>query len=415
MDFPQRGHWLLDGATGTSLKHTGLEPTHCTEQFALDHPDELIRLQSDFIRSGADLLYTPTFGGNRARLSAYGMEHQVTELNHRLVSLSRRAIEQAGAEKSILLAGDLSSAGLPIGPEEEGTFSKLVSIYAEQAYALKQAGVDLFVIETMTSLTDVRAAVLACRRFDLPVMASITVDDEGKTASGTTALTCLVVLQELGICAFGLNCSLSPEQMAPLFEELSAFAKIPLFAKPAASCPQTHDAPAFSLSPQEFAKGFPALFRAGVTIAGGCCGTTPEHLTAVRQEMDGFDFSSVKREHHSRELVLTSVHDTFCYDLDMVEFSPILRPSSDMSDQLMEMEDESYDIISIQIDTMDEAIAFAENDHMAKLPVSLLSDNELALKTALLLYSGRAVVDTRSALDHDFLQEIARKYGAVVY
>ena len=71
MDFPQRGHWLLDGATGTSLKHTGLEPTHCTEQFALDHPDELIRLQSDFIRSGADLLYTPTFGGNRARLSAF--------------------------------------------------------------------------------------------------------------------------------------------------------------------------------------------------------------------------------------------------------------------------------------------------------------------------------------------------------
>lgn len=410
MDFPYGQPWLLDGAYGTNLQAAGLNFNECTEQFILDHPEALATLQTAFLNAGADTLTIPSFGANSERLKAFGLEDSMERMNTSLAALTQKA---AGSRP---IGGNLSSAGIALGPESERTFSELVGIYAAQAAALKAAGAGYFLLETMTSLTEIRAAVLACRKQELPILACVTVDDEGRTASGTTALTCLVVLQELGASAFGLNCTLSPAQMVPIFEELSAFAKIPLIAEPAASMPAFGDHSGFSLTPEQFAAEFRLLFQAGVTIAGGCCGTTPAHLAALRREMDAFNFSAVSRPSHGRELVLTSVHETFCYDLDMLEFSPTLRPSGgDMTDEFLEIEDESYDIISVEINTPEEAYAFAENDHMAELPVSLLSSDELALKTALLLYSGRALVDTRSELERETLEHIAYKYGAVIY
>lgn len=409
MDFPYGRPWLLDGAVGTNLLREGLTPSDCPEQFILDHPDKIVTLQSAYLGAGADTLYAPTFGANSERLSRFGLFERAEEINRRLVELTKGI----SGEKPV--GGNISPAGIKIGPEEEHTFSELMKVYAEQAAFLKTAGVDYFAIETMSSLTDIRAAVLACRKQQLPILACVTVDEDGLTASGTSALACLVVLQELGVSAFGLNCFLSPAQMAPIFEDLASFAKIPLIAKPAASMPALQDSPGFSLSPKEFAAEFIPLFERGVTIAGGCCGTTPEHLAALRKAMDSFDFDAVRPAHHSRDLVLTSVHEVFCYDLDMLEFSPTLHPAGDMTDEFMEIEDDSYDIISVEVETPDEAVSFAENDHMADLPVSFLSSDELALKTALLLYSGRAMVDSRSELDREVLEKIAYKYGAVVY
>lgn len=407
MDFPYGQPWLLDGATGTNLLPPGY--FGCPEQYVLEHPNELTALQTAFLNSGADTLLAPTFGANSKRLKSFSLERETVKMNHELVRLTK------GISREKPVGGNISTAGFPVNSGEGRTLSELMNIYAEQAEALKAAGADYFFIETMTSLTDVRAAVLACRKQQLPILACVTVDEDGYTASGTSALTCLVVLQELGTSAFGLNCSLPPAKMAPVFEELSAFAKIPLIAKPAASMPARDGEPGFCLTPEEFAKGFIPLFERGVTIAGGCCGATPDHLAALRKAMDSFDFSSVSLFRHSRELVLTSVHETFCYDLDMLEFSPALEPDPDMIDQFMAVEDESYDIISVEIATPDDAVAFFENDHMAELPVSFLSSDEIALKTALLLYSGRALVDARSELDRETLEQIAYKYGAVVY
>lgn len=409
MDFPYGQPWLLDGAYGTNLKAAGLSFSDCTERFILNHPEALASLQSSFLEAGADTLTIPSFGANAERLDRFGLAAETARVNAELTALTRKT---AG---KLPIGGNLSSAGILIGPESEHTFSELMETYAEQAATLKAAGADYFLIETMTSLTDIRTAVLACRKQQLPILACITVDEDGVTASGTSALTCLIVLQELGASAFGLNCSLSPAEMVPIFKELSAFAKIPLIAQPAASMPALRERAGFSLAPEQFAEQFIPLFQAGVTIAGGCCGATPAHLAALRRVMDRFDFSSVVRPHHHRELVLTSVHETFCYDLDMLEFSPTLHPSSDMADAFMEIEQDSYDIISVEVETPEEALSFAENDHMAELPVSFVSGDELALKTALLLYSGRAMVDARSELDLETLRQIAYKYGAVLY
>lgn len=398
MDFPYGRTWLLDGADNHNL---------LPADFNFSYPLSCLSdSQNAFLAAGADTLCIPalTVDGVPERERAEQAENL-----QRLLSMTKQIAGQRP------VGGRLEPFGRHTDLEEDPSFSERIKFYTEQALHLKVAGADYLMIEGMDSLTDTRAAVLACRRQKLPILVCVTVDEEGLTASDTTALTCLVVLQELGISAFGLGGTLTPAQMAPLFEELSAFAKIPLLAKPAAFIPASQNSRGISLTPDEFACEFTQLFERGVTLAGGGQGVTPECLAALRKTLDTFPFSTVKTTKNSRELVLTSVHETFCYDLDMVEFSPTLHPAGDMTDEFMEIEDDSFDIISVEVETPDEAAAFAENDHMAKLPVSFLSSSELALKTALLLYSGRAMVDARSEIEQDVLERIAHKYGAVVY
>jgi len=392
MDFPYGQPLLLDGVPEPDCGETP------PGEWYFNHPHILAAHQKAVLAAGADTIFAPTFTANETRLSPYGLGSQAELFCRQLTALTRENAD------GVPVGGGISWAGILLGTEEEHTFSELMGVYDDQAAYLKAAGADYFFIRSMPSLTDVRAAVLACRKVNLPILATVTVDEEGLTPSDTTALTCLVVLQELGVTAFGLSGDLSPEQMLPIFDELTSFAKVPLIAMPSAA----------SLSPEAFADGMTELFRRGVRYAGGS-EMSEAHLTALRRAMDAFDFESVTLPRHSRELVLTSVHETFCYDLDMLEFSPTLVTDNDMTDDFIEVEDESYDIISVEINTPDDAYAFAESDHMAELPVSFLSHDELALKTALLLYCGRAMVDSQSTIEREKLEKIAKKYGAVVY
>lgn len=408
MEIPSRRPMLLDGATATNLFSRGFQLSDCLEAWILEHPGDLTQLQKSYLEAGSDALYAPTFGANEASLRRFGLEAQVPEMNRRLVSLSKSICEGRP------VGGNMTMTGLQLLPFGETSFMELVGIYERQAAVLKNAGVDFYAIETMTSLRHARAAVLACRDFGLPVFVTMVVDDEGRTAENNSLLSCLVTLQELGISAFGLNCSAFPADMTEFFEELAPFAKIPLIAKPAC-CKVDKESGAYVLPPEEFASQFLPLFRAGVTIAGGCCGTTPEHIRQLRKVMDSFDFDRVSVEPHSRELVLTNEYDTFCFDLDMLEFTETIRPSADMSDEFMKIEDDSADVISIQVDTPEDAREFALNAHMAALPVCFYSESEIALKAALLLYCGRAIVDSKSDIEPETLKKIASKYGAVVY
>lgn len=214
MDFPYGRTWLLDGATGTNLIQEGASPSGCMEKYILEHPDKLLSLQAAFLKAGADTLFAPTFGANSERLTYYGLSDQVENFNRHLVGLTKQIADD------IPVGGNLSTAGITIGPEEERTFSELMGVYTQQAVALKAAGVDYFAIETMTSLTDIRQRFLPAESNVFPSLPVLRWWKTGLTASGTSALTCLVVLQELGVSAFGLNCSLSPAQMVPIFEEL---------------------------------------------------------------------------------------------------------------------------------------------------------------------------------------------------
>lgn len=393
---------LLDGATGTEYMKAGMPSGVCLEQWASEHPQVVRDTIAAYADAGSDVVYAPTFLANAGGLALYGLEGHVAELNAALVSQARSAL----AGRETLLAGDMSTTGLICEPFGEATFSRMVELYAEQSAVLAKAGVDLLVIETISSMTEARAAVLGTRGTGLPMIVSLTVDRTGKTMWGDDILTALVVLQELGIDAFGLNCSQGPEDMLPIFERIAPYAKIPLLAKPNAGEPP--------LTPVQFSDRCARLLRRGVQLIGGCCGTTPEHIVALRHMLDTFDVSRVKTIPAEYEL-LAAGHGGVHYLTNDLEYSEPVTCSVDMADDLIDASGESCDAVLIRLDAVDDGYIFSLNAHMLDKAAAFESESLEALESALMNYQGRAlVVSTGCELEKSELEPLAEKYGAIV-
>jgi len=272
---------ILDGATGTNLQEAGMPVGVCPEQWILEHPQVLIDLQKSYVTAGTDILYAPTFSANRLKLQEYGLEEKLSEMNRELVVLSKEAV---GTHK-VYVAGDLTMTGQQLYPIGDLQFEELVDIYKEQAGVLLEAGVDLFVVETMMSLQECRAAVIAIRELcDLPIMVSLTYQTDGRTLYGTTPEIATVVLQDLGVDAIGINCSTGPEDMIAPVQKMAEYATIPVFAKPNAGLPRLENGKTvFDTTPEEFASCGKKLVEAGAAFIGGCCGTTPVHIKALAE------------------------------------------------------------------------------------------------------------------------------------
>lgn len=234
---------LLDGATGSNLQAAGMPSGCCPEQWILEHEETLISLQQRYLEAGSDVLYAPTFTSNRIKLSEYGLEDQLEQMNERLVALSKEAVKRyrmhTNSTRDIYIAGDLTMTGQQLAPMGTLSFESLVEIYKEQVKVLEKAGVDLYVIETMMSLQECRAALLAVKEScDLPVMVTLTFKKDGRTLYGTSPETAITVLQKMGADAVGVNCSTGPEKMCEVIKRMKPFAQVPLIAKPNAGIPK---------------------------------------------------------------------------------------------------------------------------------------------------------------------------------
>ena len=279
---------FLDGATGSNLAKRGMPSGVCPEQWILENEDILIGLQQEYVDAGCDIVYAPTFGGNRIKLAEYGLEDKLAEINTKLVQLSQKAV----GDKA-LVAGDLTMTGKQLYPVGTMQFEELVDVYKEQIKVLSEAGCDLLVVETMMSLQETRAAVIAAKETcDLPVIATLSFESDGKTLYGTDAVTAALVLEGLGVDAVGVNCSTGPEQMVQLVADMRRHIAIPVIAKPNAGMPSLDEngKTIYAMSPEEFAKKSLALIEAGAGILGGCCGTTPEHIKALYDLTHTFNF-----------------------------------------------------------------------------------------------------------------------------
>lgn len=283
------GPLILDGATGSNLQRAGMPPGVCPELWILDHPQVLVDLQKSFIGAGTRLLYAPTFSGNRIKLAEYGVADRLSEINKELVALSRRAVSEMGAVGRVLVAGDLTMTGVPLAPVGPMQIEELIDIYKEQVTCLVDAGVDLFVVETMMSLAETRAAVIAIKEVcDLPIMASMTFQADGRSLYGTDPVTALVVLQSLGADIVGINCSTGPMEMLPFVRKMKEYANVPLMVKPNAGLPVLVDGnTVYPMGAEEFASFGPAFVEAGAALLGGCCGTTPEHIRLLAERVKG--------------------------------------------------------------------------------------------------------------------------------
>ncbi|MCM1136390.1 MAG: homocysteine S-methyltransferase family protein [Clostridium sp.] len=266
----------LDGATGSNLMKRGMPAGVCPEQWILEHPEVFKGLQREYVQAGTNILYAPTFTANRIKLGEYSLEDKIAEINRELVKLSREA-----AEGKALVAGDITMTGRQLFPIGDMDFEDLITVYKEQISLLDEAGVDLLVVETMMSLQETRAALIAAKEVcALPVMASLTFESDGRTLYGTDAVTAAVTLEKLGACAVGANCSTGPDKMAGLIEAIAGAVSIPVIAKPNAGMPSLNGQgeTVYDMSAEIFAEEMIKLVEAGAGILGGCCGTTPEYI-----------------------------------------------------------------------------------------------------------------------------------------
>ena len=272
---------LLDGATGSMLRRAGMPAGVCSETWILDHPQTLIALQRAYLAAGSEIIYAPTFGANRVLLGHHDLQREVRALNRDLVQLGREAVGT-----SALLAGDMTTTGRPVTPGDDSAYETLLEIYREQAEALLEAGVDLFAVETMMGVTECMAAIEAIRSLcETPILCTLSVYSDGKCYFDGSAEEAAELLPGLGADAVGINCSSGPDQMGSVVRMMHrAAGDTPIAAKPNAGLPtitETGEA-VYSMGPEAFVRHMQALKASGAALLGGCCGTTPEFIAAMR-------------------------------------------------------------------------------------------------------------------------------------
>lgn len=280
-ELAERKIILLDGATGSNLRKAGMPAGVCTEQWALEHPEIITKLQRAYVEAGSDIIYAPTFSANRLSLAMHGLQDQVTEMNTKLVALAKQA-----ADGRAYVAGDMSTTGKLLEPRGELTYHELYDAYREQIQVLVDCGVDLIGGETLLDVEEAVVLLDAAQSVcDLPVMCSLTVEADGSALFGGSAVEAVETLQELGASAVGLNCSVGPDQLEAVVASMKAVAKIPVIAKPNAGLPvmdeqgQAH----YNMGPEAFVKAMQVLIERGAGVVGGCCGTTPEYIRLLAQ------------------------------------------------------------------------------------------------------------------------------------
>lgn len=412
MEIPLPLPILLDGATGTELQRRGMPPGACTETWVLEHPEVLTALQREYVAAGSRVLVAPTFGANRVKLGQRGMGDKVREYNGALVALSREA-----AEGKALVAGDLAPTGQFIIPFGDMSFEELVEIYAEQAAALESAGVDLFLIETTMTMAEARAAVLAVKAAsEKPVVVTFTCDENGRTLSGTDVLAALIVMQGMGVSAFGLNCSAGPDMLLEQLKRLTPYASVPLVAKPNAGLPVTEDGKTvFPCGPAEFASYVPALAEAGVRIFGGCCGTTPAHIAALKAAAEAVDYARFIPPERDPDVIPCASEKEARFITPDVDVGEVIECGPDLLEDILEAEENSpQGALKIAVLEEDDVEIFAENQYAVRDALCLWSDVPELLERALRVYQGRAFWDGTGDLERPFLEEMARKYGLVL-
>lgn len=435
--------YILDGAMGTMLQRAGMAPDETTTQFGLEHPQIWKDIHSKYIDAGADIIYASTFGMNRFKTE------ELDRPLHEAVALAMKAACEARAE-----AGDKGRAvkvALGIGPlgemlEPMGTlkFEEAYEAFTDLVTAGKDNGADLVVIETMTDLYEVKAAVLAVKENSgLPVMVSMTFEDNGRTFTGVSLEAMAMTLEGLGVDAIGINCSLGPVEILPMAKELRELTSVAVFAKPNAGLPDPETGK-YDITCGRFIETMKEYMQAGINMVGGCCGTTPEYIAGLaecRDEMvkNGVPGAAGKEGHatgkEKRGLRICSGTDVVHVD-HVTVIGERINPTGkkrlkqalmdgDMDyilNQAVEQIDAGAEILDVNVGvpSLDESAVLP--DLVKKLqaitgtPLQIDSSDPAAIEAALRVYNGKAIVNSVNG-EPDVMDDIlpvVKKYGAAV-
>lgn len=266
---------LFDGAMGTMLYGRGIYINRCYDELNLRDPDLVREIHREYVRAGAEILETNTYGANRVKLSRHGLEGEVLAINARAAEIARSA-----APDNVCIAGAVGPLGLRIEPYGPTSLDEACEIFREQVEGLLEGGVDLIVLETFGDLLEMQQAIRAVRSFgDTPIVAQMVIKEDGFTPLGTDAALFAERLGEWGADVVGMNCSVGPHAMLDAVDRLLAVTDRPISTQPNAGLPREVDGRTmYMASPEYMAEYAGRLIRKGVRFIGGCCGTTPEHI-----------------------------------------------------------------------------------------------------------------------------------------
>ena len=274
---------LMDGAMGTELYAKGTFINKCFEELNLTSPALVVEVHLAYLRAGADIISTNSWGGNRFKLSGHNLHDKVREINHKAAEIARNAIKAAGRD-GIFVAGSVGPLGVRIEPWGPTSFDEARHAFAEQIQALVSGGIDLISLETFSDISELQQAVLAAREVapGIPVIAQIAINPDGKSLMGTPLEWAMKKLDEWEVDVVGLNCSVGPQPMMTALPKIRATTNRPLCVQPNAGMPKLVEGRTFYMStPEYFAEFTKGFLQSGVNIIGGCCGTTPDHIRAM--------------------------------------------------------------------------------------------------------------------------------------
>lgn len=422
----------LDGATGSNLMKAGMPVGVCPEQWILEHEDALVSLQQAYVRAGSNIVYAPTFTANRIKLAEYGLENDIKEINVRLVKLSKKAVGGRA-----LVAGDLTMTGKQLKPMGPLELEELIEVYKEQIRYLEEAGADLLVIETMMSLQETRAAAIAAMEVsNLPVMATLTFETDGRTLFGSDAASAAIALTSLHVDAIGANCSTGPDKMCEVIRTMREVTELPLIAKPNAGLPSLDDEgmTVYDMDSDTFAKEMVQVVESGASILGGCCGTTPEyieklaaktgHLRVVKRSLSGRHFLCSERQ-----ALEFGLEDRFMIVGERINPTGKKKLQAELREGKLDLvgqfaaEQEECGArvldINMGMSGIDEKAmmltVLEEVANITSLPLAIDSSHVDVIEAALRKYPGRALINSISyeSAKIDALLPIAKKYGAM--
>lgn len=434
-----KNYIYLDGATGSNLVNAGMPAGVCPEKWIVDNSHIMLSLQQEYVAAGTDILYAPTFTANKIKLAEYGLYENQEELISNLVSITREAAESA-KDRKVYVAGDLTMTGQQLRPLGNLELEELIEIYKEQISYLVKYGVDLLVVETMMSLAETRAAVIAAKEIcDLPIIVTLTFESNGRTLFGTDAKTAAIVLEALGVSAVGVNCSTGPGQMQKTVEDMISVTKrIPIIAKPNAGLPylNEHGKTCYQMNAVEFVEEMKLLVSKGASVLGGCCGTTPEYISGLKATFGKHrNIALIRRTTGTRVLASERMSLEFKPDDRFMIVGERINPTGkkvlqaqlkeNCMDQVLQFAEEQELCgakildINLGMSGIDEKSmmlkAIEEVSTVTNLPLSLDSSYIDVLEAALRHYPGRALVNSVSYETEKFekLLPLVKKYGAM--
>lgn len=415
---------ILDGAMGTVLFGKGLETGRPPELLCMTEPELIAGVHREYVAAGAELVYTDTFGANAEKL---GDKASSVELVKKAVELAKTAV---GDE--VYVALDMGPVGRLFEPGGTLTFDETYALYKEMAVAGEQSGAELAVLETFSSLGELRAAILAIKEnTSLPIMATMTFESTGRTFTGVLPSAFALTASGLGADAIGVNCSLGPKELVPVVEELARFTSLPIVAKPNAGLPDTKGN--YVLSAREFAEQCRLLIEAGASIIGGCCGTSPEFIRELKAVAEAT--TCVHRPERIKTTALCSPTQTVIADRPLIvgeRLNPTgkraLKEAYSSGDvgyvlrQAVEQADAGAALLDVNtgVPGIDEARLMKSTvsavSSVCTLPLSVDSPSPEALEAGLRAFQGKALVNSvngeRASLER--VLPLVKKYGAAV-